>query len=59
MGKIFKNMLPYWKWILVIVAFLVMGADSEFQDAYMEGQQDSPLHPCSGKAKQLRRLAVC
>ena len=26
MGKIFKNMLPYWKWILVIVAFLVMQA---------------------------------
>ena len=26
MGKIFKNMLPYWKWILVIVAFLVMRA---------------------------------
>ena len=26
MGKIFKNMLPYWKWILVIVAFLAMQA---------------------------------
>ena len=26
MGKIFKNMLPYWKWILVIVAFLMMQA---------------------------------
>ena len=26
MGKIFKNMLPYWKWILIIVAFLVMQA---------------------------------
>lgn len=26
MGKIFKNMLPYWKWILVIVAFLIVQA---------------------------------
>lgn len=26
MGKIFKNMLPYWKWILIIVAFLVVQA---------------------------------
>lgn len=24
MGKIFKNMLPYWKWILVIIALLVL-----------------------------------
>ena len=23
MGKIFKNMLPYWRWILVIVAFFM------------------------------------
>jgi ATP-binding cassette subfamily B protein len=26
MGKIFKNMLPYWKWILVIFAFLIVQA---------------------------------
>lgn len=26
MSKIFRNMLPYWKWILVIVAFLVVQA---------------------------------
>lgn len=26
MGKIIKNMLPYWKWILVIVAFLIVQA---------------------------------
>lgn len=26
MGKIFKNMRPYWKWILVIVAFLIVQA---------------------------------
>ena len=26
MGKIFKNMRPYWKWILVIVAFLILQA---------------------------------
>lgn len=26
MGKIFKNMLPYWKWVLVIVAFLTVQA---------------------------------
>ena len=26
MGKIFKNMLPYWKWILIIVAFLIVQA---------------------------------
>ena len=26
MGKIMKNMLPYWKWIVVIVAFLVVQA---------------------------------
>lgn len=26
MGKIFKNMLPYWRWILVIVAFLIVQA---------------------------------
>ena len=26
MSKIFKNMLPYWKWILVIVAFLIVQA---------------------------------
>ncbi len=26
MGKIFRNMRPYWKWILVIVAFLIVQA---------------------------------
>ena len=26
MGKIFKNMRSYWKWILVIVAFLILQA---------------------------------
>ena len=29
MGKIFKNMLPYWKWIIVIIAFLVVQANCD------------------------------
>lgn len=29
MGKIFKNMLPYWRWILVIVVFLAVQAVCE------------------------------
>ena len=26
MGKIFKNMIPYWKWILFIIVFLIIQA---------------------------------
>ena len=26
MGKIFKNMLPYWKWILLIILLLTVQA---------------------------------
>lgn len=29
MGKIMKNMLPYWKWIIVIIAFLIVQANCD------------------------------
>ena len=43
MGKIFKNMLPYWKWILVIVA---LGANYD-KEEYRQVTWDELMKECT------------